>query len=112
MGPEAASRVVGNLLDNAVTYNRPGGTVEVTLEQAGDRVRLTVRDTGRGIPAEERARVFERFHRAARDVRGTGLGLAIVRELVTAAGGDIDLRSREGEGTTVIVHLPAAAPGR
>jgi signal transduction histidine kinase len=110
MGAEAASRVVGNLLDNAITYNRPGGRVETTLERTGDRVRLTVADTGRGIPAAEQARVFERFHRAARDKRGTGLGLAIVRQLVAAAGGEIELRSREGEGTAVVVSLPAAPP--
>lgn len=108
IGREAASRVIGNLLENAIRYNRAGGRVQARVEGVGDRVRLVVADTGRGIPAGERDRVFERFHRAARDVRGTGLGLAIVHELVSTAGGTIALESEEGRGTTVTVELPTA----
>lgn len=109
--PEAARRVVGNLLDNAIAYNRPGGRVIAEVTRAGGSVRLTVSDTGRGIPAEEQERVWDRFHRASRDVPGTGLGLAIVRELVASAGGTATLSSREGEGTTVTVALPEAPAG-
>ncbi len=108
IGREAAHRVIGNLLENAVRYNRPGGRVQARVEGVGAQIRLVVADTGRGIPEDERERVFERFHRAARDVRGTGLGLAIVRELVTAADGTIALQSEPGSGTTVTVELPAA----
>ena len=108
IGREAAHRVIGNLLENAVRYNRPGGRVQARVEGVGAQIRLVVADTGRGIPEDERERVFERFHRAARDVRGTGLGLAIVRELVTAADGTIALQSEAGRGTTVTVELPAA----
>ena len=108
IGREAAHRVIGNLLENAVRYNRPGGRVQARVEGVGAQIRLVVADTGRGIPEDERERVFERFHRAARDVRGTGLGLAIVRELVTAADGTIALESEAGRGTTVTVELPAA----
>ena len=101
--------MIGNLLENAVRYNRPGGRVQARVEGVGAQgIRLVVADTGRGIPEDERERVFERFHRAARDVRGTGLGLAIVRELVTAADGTIALQSEAGRGTTVTVELPAA----
>lgn len=110
-------RVFDNLLRNAVQYNRPGGTVWVTArlepasgEWAADTVVVRVRDTGPGIPASERERVFERFYRldASRSRRtgGSGLGLAIAREIVVLFGGRIAIVPAEGEGTTVDVRLP------
>lgn len=106
MDPESAHRVIGNLLDNAIAYNRPGGSVTAEVELDGGRAVMRVSDTGRGIPAAEQQRVWGRFHRVSPERPGTGLGLAIVRELVSGAGGSARLESTEGVGTTVIVDLP------
>jgi two-component system phosphate regulon sensor histidine kinase PhoR len=108
----ALEQVLQNLLDNALKYTEPGGRIELRLSSAGGRARIEVADTGIGIPEVDRARVFERFYRVdkarSRDLGGTGLGLAIVKHLVQAMDGDIFLESREGQGTTVAVVLPAA----
>lgn len=107
-------RVLGNLLDNAVTYTEPGGTITLSAVVTGEgRVRLTVRDTGIGIPAESLPHVFDRFFRVpGRDgMPGTGLGLAIVREIVAAHDGDITCESEVGRGTAFHVILPAAKEG-
>lgn len=104
-------RALSNLLDNAVTYTEPGGAVTLSAAATGDdRVRLTVRDTGIGIPAESVPHVFDRFFRVpGRDsTPGTGLGLAIVREVITAHGGDITCESEVGRGTAFHITLPAA----
>jgi two-component system phosphate regulon sensor histidine kinase PhoR len=110
----ALEQVLQNLLDNAVKYTEPGGRIELRLAASGGRVRIEVADDGIGIPESARARVFERFYRVdkarSRDLGGTGLGLAIVKHLVQAMDGDVFLDSREGEGTTVAVVLPAASP--
>lgn len=101
---------LNNLLDNAITYTGAGGKVTLTAEAEGGGVRLTVSDTGIGIPAEHVPHVFDRFFRVPGRERtpGTGLGLAIVREIVAAHGGEIRCESAEGEGTTFIIRLPAA----
>ena len=100
------------LLDNAVKYSDAGASIDVSVAQADGRVRLTVADTGRGIPAEALPHVFDRFYRVdkarSRDMGGTGLGLAIARWIAEAHGGAIALQSAEGRGTTVTVTLPAA----
>jgi PAS domain S-box-containing protein len=106
-------QVLDNLLSNAVKFSRDGGVVEVSVERNdGGAARVVVADHGIGIPADEQGHVFSRFYRARAAnelaVPGTGLGLAITRALVDQHGGTIDLESREGEGTTVTVHLPAA----
>ncbi len=107
-------RLLLNLLDNAVKYNRPGGTVTVRLEAAGGdapEVVLEVADTGLGIPAGALPRIFERFFRVdkgrARDEGGTGLGLAIVKHVAQSHGGRVEVHSRPTEGSTFRVHLPA-----
>jgi PAS domain S-box-containing protein len=104
-------QVIDNLVSNAVKFSREGGTVRVAVDHDGKTARVVVADSGIGIPAEEQGHVFSRFYRArtAHDlaVPGTGLGLAITRALVDQHGGTIDLESREGEGTTVTVTLPA-----
>jgi two-component system, NtrC family, sensor histidine kinase KinB len=102
-----------NLLTNAVTYTPTGGTVTLTAAADGDRVRLTVADTGVGIPADQLPRVFERFFRVpeADHPSGTGLGLAIVKEIVAAHGGEIACRSEVGVGTAFTVTLPAWKEG-
>ncbi len=101
--------LLGNLIQNAVKYNKEGGKVWVRAELDGERLHLTVKDTGIGIPAELKGRVFERFFRVdkgrSRSVGGTGLGLSIVKHIVTLYDGEITLDSTLGEGTTVQVLL-------
>jgi two-component system phosphate regulon sensor histidine kinase PhoR len=108
----ALEQVLLNLLDNAIKYSEPGGRIEIALTGAPDGVRIDVSDTGIGIPAADRARIFERFYRVekarSRDLGGTGLGLAIVKHLVQALDGEVFVASREGKGTTFTLRLPAA----
>src|SRR5215210_1161366 len=104
-------QILSNLLSNAVKFTPEGGHVEVELSRDGDRARLVVRDTGRGIPADFLPRVFERFHQAEGTggdrQGGLGLGLAIVRYLVEAHGGTIRAESPgEGRGATFTVEIP------
>ncbi len=106
--------IVKNLVENALQYNRPGGTIDVTIEpRAGSQV-VTVSDTGIGIPQAEQGRIFERFYRVdtarSRETGGTGLGLSIVRHAVERHGGTISVESLLGEGTTFTVMLPVEAP--
>jgi two-component system phosphate regulon sensor histidine kinase PhoR len=103
-------RVVINLLSNAVKFTQKGGCVELSAFAEGRSAVIRVRDTGIGIPASDQKELFNRFFRASnatgRSIPGTGLGLAIVRMIVVNHGGDVDLRSTEGAGTTVTVWLP------
>jgi signal transduction histidine kinase len=110
---ERIHQVVFNLVDNAVRFTPPGGEVTIAAERAGERVRVTVRDTGVGIAPEHLPRLFERFYRAdpARsrdDGGGTGIGLAIARSIVEGHGGRISAESQPGRGTTLTFDLPAA----
>jgi signal transduction histidine kinase len=106
--PGAVSRVIRNLVDNAVRHAK--SRVEVHVGGRGGDATITVSDDGPGIPAAERARVFERFVRLdsdrARSSGGTGLGLAIVAEVVAAHGGTVTIDDRPGGGTTMTVVLP------
>ncbi len=99
-----------NLLDNAVKYNRPGGRVDVSLEQGEDSVTLRVSDNGVGIPAADREKIFERFYRVdkarSRDTGGTGLGLSIVKHAAEFHGGTVSVASTEGRGSTFTLTLP------
>jgi two-component system, OmpR family, sensor histidine kinase SenX3 len=101
---------VSNLIDNAVKYSNRGGIVRVGAEQVGDCIEIRVADQGVGIPARDLDRIFERFYRVdrarSRDTGGTGLGLAIVRHIATNHGGDVSVRSREGEGSTFTLRIP------
>ena len=105
-------QVLVNLLDNAIKYSPDGGDVVVELAGGHGRVRLTVRDSGLGIPPGEQERIFEKFYRLdpalTRGVGGSGLGLFISRELVARMGGSLTVRSEPGEGATFVVDLPAA----
>ena len=104
-----------NLTDNAVKYNRPGGTIEFSLLNAGANAELKISNTGAGIAPDVLPRVFERFYRgdAAHNatVDGCGLGLSIAQWIVAAHGGTIQLASLAGQ-TTVAVSLPSAEQGR
>lgn len=103
-------RIVLNLLSNALKYTAAGGRVDVRLRRSDDRVELVVADTGIGIPSDELPRLFERFHRgrntSGRSLEGTGIGLALVAALVRLHGGEIDVRSELGAGSTFTVRLP------
>jgi PAS domain S-box-containing protein len=105
-------QVVTNLLANAVKYGQ-GKPIEVVVDVCeGDRVRLVVADQGIGVPLEQQARIFDRFHRAvsSRNFGGLGMGLYITRQIVAAHGGSIAVRSEPGQGATFIVELPRSAP--
>jgi len=108
----ALEQVLLNLLDNAIKYSEPGGRIELIVSDSPTGVRIDVTDTGIGIPEADRARIFERFYRVekarSRDLGGTGLGLAIVKHLVQAQDGEVSVTSREGQGSTFTVRLPAA----
>jgi signal transduction histidine kinase len=109
------TQVIDNLVSNGVKFTEEGGAVTVTVNGSGDTVELVVADTGIGVPTDEQAQVFSRFFRSStatrRAIPGTGLGLAISRALVEQHGGTIAFSSREDEGTTVTVRLPAAPRG-
>jgi signal transduction histidine kinase len=109
------SRVLSNLLDNALKYSERDQQVMVSLEQSDDGTAvLQVRDQGVGIPSEDLPRVFERFYRgrnAVEQAGGTGLGLAVARHIVEQHGGSVAIESRPGAGTLVTVRLPREASG-
>lgn len=98
-----------NLCENAVKYNKEGGSVQVKISQENGKKKIVVADTGIGIPGKDTERVFERFYRVdkshSKETGGTGLGLSIVKHCVMLHGGEIKLESREGTGTTVTVLL-------
>ncbi|MFN3486300.1 MAG: sensor histidine kinase [Planctomycetota bacterium] len=110
--PDRLREAVTNLLSNAIRYNREGGRVDMTLQAVPGEAVITVADTGVGIPEKDRPHLFERFYRVdparSREAGGTGLGLSITKWIVEAHGGVISFTSREGEGTTFVVRLPAA----
>jgi len=107
--PTRIGQLLGNLLSNAVKFTPDGGKVEVKLGTEGDQAVLTVADTGIGIPAADRERIFERFFRTAiakrQAIQGTGLGLTITQAIVAAHNGTIAVES-EGHGSTFTVRLP------
>lgn len=102
---------VSNLVENAVTYSDSGAKVSVSAEQAGDDVRITVSDTGIGIPQQELDRIFERFYRVdparARTTGGTGLGLSIVKHVAASNGGSVEVWSKPDLGSSFTLVLPA-----
>jgi signal transduction histidine kinase len=106
---ERIEHVFDNLIMNAIQHTSRGGSVAVGDFGEGERARFMVRDTGEGIPAEHLARIFEKFYRvpSTRHAGGAGLGLAIVREIVAAHGGQIEVTSQPGTGTTFSFTLPA-----
>lgn len=104
------SEVVYNLVDNAIKYNKDNGSVSVKVTDGADEVTVSVSDTGIGIGAADRERVFERFYRADKshnkETGGTGLGLSIVKHGVLYHKGRVDLESELGKGTTITIVLP------
>jgi signal transduction histidine kinase len=102
-------QVAANLLDNAVKYTPRGGRVELAARREGAQALLIVRDTGPGIPPEDRPRIFDRLYRGdrSRSERGLGLGLSLVRAIVEAHQGGVTVDSTPGGGSAFTVHLPA-----
>ena len=102
--------MVYNLCDNAIKYNRSGGSVTVTVARSAGRASVTVADTGIGIPYEDQSRVFERFYRVdkshSRAIGGTGLGLSIVKHAAALHGAEIKLQSQPEDGTVITVLFP------
>lgn len=99
-------RVITNLLDNAIKYTGPEGTITVKLLDSDKDVIVQVADTGAGIPNEHFPRIFDAFYRISRDAKGSGLGLAIAKGIVVANGGKIWVESEQGKGSTFSFTLP------
>jgi signal transduction histidine kinase len=102
------NRVITNLLDNAIKYTGPDGSITVRLSKADGAVLIQVEDSGPGIPAEHIPFLFDAFYRASGDQRGSGLGLAIARTVVEAHGGKIWVDSHAGKGSLFSFTLPIA----
>lgn len=110
--PKMLEELVYNLIDNAIRYNKESGSVFVTLSEHADQIVLLVKDTGIGISEENQERIFERFYRVdksrSKETGGTGLGLAIVKHIVLSHGAGIQVKSKEGTGTQIIVTFKKA----
>ena len=105
-------RLITNLIDNAIKYNKQDGRITIKGSEADGFVHLSVTDTGIGIAEEDIPRLFEDFFRAknrnTKKIRGTGLGLAIAAKIIDSHHGRIEVESRLGEGSTFTVFLPRA----
>ena len=120
--PESLPGVVGdsnrltqvfvNIIDNAIKYNHEGGVVQIRAAADEDGIRISVSDSGVGIPAADLDKVKEKFYKANQTVRGSGIGLAVADEIVRHHQGTLTLESAEGIGTTVTVFLPAVAESK
>ena len=114
--PQLIYSIVYNLCDNAIKYNHSGGSVQVRVQQTPYNIVLSIKDTGIGIPEESRERIFERFYRVdksrSKEVGGTGLGLSIVKHAVIIHNGKIEVKSKLGEGTEMIVTIPKEPTGK
>lgn len=104
------TQVLDNIISNALKYSPEGGQITFKLKELDDKVEVSVKDQGLGIPKENIEKIFDRFYRVdkarTRRLGGTGLGLAITKEMIAAHGGHIWARSVEGKGTTIIFTLP------
>jgi signal transduction histidine kinase len=108
--PERVEQILYNLLHNAIRHTMPGGFILLRVEEVGEQVCITVRDTGEGIAPDDLPHIWERFYRSAEaraaDRQGAGLGLALVKEMTEAMGGTVDVKSKLGEGSVFSVQLP------
>ena len=103
---EKISRIVFNLLSNALKYTPAGGDIFVSLKDEGEKFRLDIRDTGKGIEKEEADKIFERFFQAKGAASGTGIGLALVKSFVELHHGEVWVESELGKGSDFIVEIP------
>jgi len=110
--PSLLNTVWDNLLTNAIKYNKPDGSVEISIKERKNSIFVTFEDTGIGLNKADQEKIFERFYRVdtarSQAVEGTGLGLSIVAAIVKMHGGQIDISSKEKEGTTIVVELPVS----
>ena len=110
--PDRVEQLLINLTENAIKYNKPGGSVTVQVFKSAQEANITISDTGIGIAEENLPRLFERFYRVdkgrSRQMGGTGLGLAIVKHIVRSMNGEIEVHSKLGEGTEFLITLPLA----
>jgi signal transduction histidine kinase len=106
-------QVFDNLLQNAIKFSKAGGTITVSMHEEESAVHAEVRDTGIGIPQEYQSRIFERFFQVdgttTRRFGGTGLGLAIVKEIVESHGGQVNVESEEGQGSSFQFTIPKSS---
>lgn len=113
--PHQLERAVTNLLSNAIKFSPGGGHATLSTRAEENWIEVAVSDTGMGIPEQDQHMMFTRFFRASNAIAdaipGTGLGLSIVRSIVANHAGEMDIRSVEGEGTTVAMRFPRSAPG-
>jgi signal transduction histidine kinase len=116
LDPVTLHEIIANLVDNALKYSTPGAPVEVTAKVEGNALRIRVRDQGEGIPPGDLPRIFDRFTQidgsSTRAHGGVGLGLHLVRELTRRSGGEVEVDSVMGKGTTFTVTLPISAAGQ
>jgi two-component system, OmpR family, sensor histidine kinase BaeS len=110
LDPNRFAQVVNNILDNALRHTPAGGRVELQTQLTGNRIQLSVKDSGEGVSSEEAAHLFDRFYRVdesrARNDGGSGLGLAIAKSIVEMHGGKIWAESETGQGLKVVIELP------
>jgi len=108
--PEEFTRLLTNLVSNAIKYNRPGGKISIAAEKSDSSVRISVRDTGIGMKEEDVGKLFRQFFRVkderTRSIPGTGLGLSIVKSIVESYSGTISAESAYGKGTKFVIELP------
>jgi two-component system phosphate regulon sensor histidine kinase PhoR len=116
LDPAAVSQALINLLNNAIKYSREQKRIRVSAWRTGDEVRVSVSDSGIGIPKAEQKKIFEKFYRVASTLvhttKGSGLGLALVRHIVEAHGGTVEVASAPDEGSTFTLVLPVGGPER
>ncbi len=101
-----------NVIDNAAKYGADGGKIKVSIVRRQNKIRVKVRDFGPGIPEAELPFVKEKFYKGSSKQRGSGIGLAVTDEIVKLHGGKLEIRSRVGEGTIVVITVPAALPAK
>jgi signal transduction histidine kinase len=101
-------QAVSNLIENAIKFTPPRGSISAEIEERKNEIRVTVMDSGPGIPLEKQEAIFERFTQLGRGKRGLGLGLYITRRIVEEHGGRIELQSRPGSGSAFSILLPRA----
>lgn len=107
--PDRVKQVFVNIIDNAIKYTEPGGKIAIVAALTAKDVKISVADTGCGIPAEDLPHVKEKFYKANKSVKGSGIGLAVCDEIVSMHHGKLEIVSTVGEGTTVIVTLPVTS---
>jgi two-component system phosphate regulon sensor histidine kinase PhoR len=107
-------QVITNLIDNAIKFNKENGSIKISCEELPGQIKVTVEDSGQGIPEKDLPRIFERFYRVdkarSRELGGTGLGLSIVKHIVELHGGSVGVESTEGLGSKFFFILPTFNP--